>query len=101
MAERSSRSVELGTAARLHGGPAADSELVDENQIVSAVAIDQLGQVLIDGRFDQFVDGQDVADSVSGFGGQSAQREQQVALAGARVTDQSQRVSGFHPGAGG
>jgi hypothetical protein len=79
-------------------------ELIDQDQIDSPVVVDQFGQLLVVGRFDQFVDelaGQGVADSVAGFGGQGAQRYQQVTFAGAGITDEAQGVSCLDPGAGG
>ncbi|MDH6246085.1 hypothetical protein M2432_003741 [Mycobacterium sp. OTB74] len=79
-------------------------ELVNQDQIDSAVAVDQLAELFVVGSLDQFVDqlaGQGAADALAGLGGQGAQRDQQMAFAGARVTDQTQWVSGLDPGAAG
>ena len=59
------------------------SQFIDQDQIDAGVAVDQLGQLLVVGGFDQFVHelaGQRVADPVAGLGGQGAQRDQQMAL---------------------
>src|SRR6476619_3660444 len=61
-------------------------QLVHQKRINPAIAVDQLAQLLVVGGFDQFVDqlaGQRVADPVAGLGGQGAQGDEQVALAGA------------------
>ena len=53
------------------------SQFIDQDQIDAAVAVGQLGQLLVVGGFDQFVDqlaGQGVADPVAGFGGQGCPR---------------------------
>jgi hypothetical protein len=62
------------------------SQFIDENQVNAAVAVDQLGQLFVVGGFDEFVDqlaGQGLAAAVAGLGGQGAQGDQQMALAGA------------------
>ena len=78
------------------------AELVEAKQVNSAVAGDGLGQVLVVGGLDELVDqrgGGDVADLEPGLGGGGAQPDQQVALAGAGVADQADRLPGADPGA--
>ena len=63
-----------------------------------------LGELLVVGGLDELVDqlgGQHVAHSEPAEHGLGAQRDEQVALAGARVTDQAQRSSFADPFAGG
>ena len=103
MAERSSR---LGQDLEEQFGAAAVkfhvAQFVQAEQVDAAVAGDGLGQLLVVGGLDELVDqfgGQRVADPEAGLGGRGAQRDQQVRLAGARLTDQAQGMPGFDPGA--
>ncbi len=69
------------------------AELVEAEQFDPAVASDGAGQLALVGGFDEFVDelgGQDVAHLVAGLGGGGPEPDEQVALAGAAVTDQAQ-----------
>jgi hypothetical protein len=101
----SSRSVrtwkqELGTAAvELH-----ISELVDAEQVDAAVAGDGLVQRHLVGGFDELVheaSSEGVLHPEPGLGGRGSQADEQVGLAGARVTDQAQRLPGADPGGAG
>src|SRR6266498_5182927 len=74
------------------------AQLVQADQIHPAVPGDQLRELSFVGGLDQLVDQlgrQGVTDPVAGLGGQGAQRDQEVGLAGAGVPDQAQRVAGL------
>ncbi|GIE92042.1 hypothetical protein Are01nite_85220 [Actinoplanes regularis] len=80
------------------------AQLVDAEEIHTAVTGDGLGELFVVGGFDQLVDefgGQYVADPETGHGGLGAQRDEQVGLAGAGVPDQADRVPAADPVAGG
>jgi len=80
------------------------AQLVQAEQIDPAVAGDRLGQDPFVGGLDEFVDelgGQDVLHPVPGHRRCGAQADQQVALAGAAVADQAERLALDQPGAGG
>ena len=76
------------------------AQFVQAEQVDAAVAGDAAGQALVVGGLDELVDqggGGGVADPVAGLGGGDAQPDEQVALAGAGVTDEAQRLAGGDP----
>src|SRR5882757_9434644 len=81
---------ELGTAARHRAGPAEDIPARRRGSDQLCRSEWSAWSAAFVGRFDMFVDhrvGQGVADSVSGFGGQAAQRDQQVAFPAGQLAD--------------
>ena len=80
------------------------AEFVEAEQVDAAVAGDGAGELAFVGGFDEFVDelgGEDVADPVAGLGGGGPEPDEQVALAGAAVADQAQRLAFGDPAAAG
>lgn len=65
------------------------SQLVDAEQVDSAVAGDGFGEHLLVGGLDEF-GGQDIADAVADHRGLGAQCDEQVGFAGAGVADQAE-----------
>ena len=102
--ERSSRSVRTWKSSSAAAVELQVAQFVDEQQVHTAVAGDEFGEVFVVGGFDEFVDqlaGQGVADSVAGFSDAGAQTDEQVAFAGAGVPDQAERGSRPDPVAAG
>jgi hypothetical protein len=86
IAERSSRSVRTWNRSSAPRRSSAMAQLVQADQIDTAVPGDELRQLPFVGGLDQLVDQlgrEGVADPVAGLGGQGAQRDQQVGLSGA------------------
>ena len=81
-----------------------EAEFVEDDQVVAEQGVDDLadgvvGQAAVEGLDE--VGGGEVADPVSGVDGGEAERDEQVALAGAGGSDQAEVLRGADPFQGG
>ncbi len=99
---RSVRTWKSSSAPRLSRLPVA--QLVQAEELDAAVAGDGPGELAFVGGFDEFVDElrrEDVADPVPGLCCGGPEADEQVALAGAAVSDQTQGLAFADPSAAG